>query len=232
MSAGATSTAGPAVHRDLGELAPLFREAVERSLEECQRQGLDAYVYEAYRTQELQAEYYARGRTKKPPNKPVTNASTNLRSWHGYGLAVDVISRSKHWNAGTPWFRKVAAIFKANGCKWGGDWRSVDLPHMQWGRCRASPSDEARRLLKAGGFEAVWQAVGAAGISTPVPDRPRIAQVTASSLRLRPTPSMKGDPIASLPRGTEVEILEISGEWLTVRVNVSTVGFVHGDYVG
>jgi len=59
---------------------------------------LDAYVYEAYRSPELRALYCARGRTVMPPTKPVTYALTNLQSWHGYGLAVDVISQSQGWN--------------------------------------------------------------------------------------------------------------------------------------
>jgi peptidoglycan L-alanyl-D-glutamate endopeptidase CwlK len=85
----------------------------------------------------------------------------NLFSWHGYGLAVDVIHRTKQWNAGTPWFAAVAVIFKRHGCKWGGDWKSADLPHFQWGLCKPSPSDTARQFLRTRGVRAVWEAVGA-----------------------------------------------------------------------
>ena len=160
MSAGTSS--GPRPDGDLGKLAPRFREAVEAALEECEDQGLDAFVFEAYRSDELQQTYYERGRTIIPPERPVTNAPNNLYSWHGYGLAVDVISRSQYWNAGTEWFEQVAEIFKRHGCKWGGDWRRPDLPHMQWGRCKASPSDYARELIEQGGMELVWEVCGAA----------------------------------------------------------------------
>jgi hypothetical protein len=158
MSAGAA----PLVDRDLGKLAPKFRAAVELALGVCNAKGLDAYVYEAYRSPELQALYYARGRTIIPPERPVTNARSNLWSWHGYGLGVDVISRSQRWEAGYDWFAAVAAEFELVGCKWGGTWKSVDLPHHQWGRCKPSPSDRARELYRTGGFQAVWEAVGAA----------------------------------------------------------------------
>jgi peptidoglycan LD-endopeptidase CwlK len=254
MSAGSTD-ARLRVHNELEELAPRFRAAVERALAECRKRGLDAFVYEAYRTQELQAEYFSRGRTKIPPVKPVTNAPDNLSSWHGYGLAVDVISRSKHWGAGDRWFRDVAAVFKANECKWGGDWKSVDLPHFQWHLCKASPSTEARRLITTAGVQAVWEAVGAADadadaaivpaaadlqlpglVPTGAPPTSagsgaaHVAVVTASALNLRHDPSTLRQPKKVLVRGTRVEVLEAAGEWLRVRVD-GDEGFVHGEHV-
>jgi peptidoglycan L-alanyl-D-glutamate endopeptidase CwlK len=147
------------VSSDLTRLAPKFREAVEAALRDCQERGIDAYVYEAYRSQELQALYYARGRTVIPPVRPVTNAPSNLYSWHGYCLAVDVISRSEYWNVPESWFSNVAQSFFKFGCKWGGDWKQRDLPHFQWGKCKPSPSDTARQIIAAEGMEAVWKAV-------------------------------------------------------------------------
>src|SRR3954468_18479962 len=105
MSAGVTGVL-TRVRRELDLLAPGFRAAVERALAKCRSRNLDAYVYETYRSPELQALYYARGRTVIPPLKRVTNASNNLYSWHGYGLAVDVISRSRAWNQPDSWFRE------------------------------------------------------------------------------------------------------------------------------
>ena len=158
MSAGVS---GLTVNRDLARLAPKFQAAVAAAIAACNARGIDAYVYEAYRSEELQAEYYARGRTEIPPTRPVTNASTNLYSWHGYGLAVDVISRSKSWDQSESWFADVATEFKKVGCKWGGDWTVKDLPHFQWGACKPSPSDRARALIREGGVAAVWLVVGA-----------------------------------------------------------------------
>lgn len=154
-------TAKPTNNPEL--LAPLFRAAVDAAIKECNNETnkLNAKVYETYRSNELQVVYYARGRTVRPPSSTVTNAMSNLWSWHGYGLAVDVIHRDKEWGAGDAWFQQVATIFKKHGCKWGGDWTSKDLPHFQWGFCKPSPSDTARELMRKGGVLAVWQAVGA-----------------------------------------------------------------------
>ena len=167
MSAGAELSPltyrGTKTTNDLNLLAPNFRKAVAAAIDECNGppHHLDAYVYETYRSNELQAVYYTRGRTVRPPEKPVTNAINNLYSWHGYGLAVDVIHKTKHWSVDESWFRQVAEVFKRHGCKWGGDWKAKDLPHFQWGLCRASPSDLARELMRTRGVRAVWEAVGA-----------------------------------------------------------------------
>jgi peptidoglycan L-alanyl-D-glutamate endopeptidase CwlK len=151
--------------KDLSLLAPRFARAVIAAIAECKAAGLDAVVFEAYRSPELQKIYYARGRTVKPPYHTVTNAKSNLHSWHGYGLAVDVIHETMHWNPPTSWWDKVAKIFKKHGCDWGGDWTQVDLPHFQWGGMRKSPSDRARALWNSGGPLAVWREVGADGVA-------------------------------------------------------------------
>src|SRR4051812_24079587 len=104
----------PKVSRDPSLLAPKFRQAVEAAIADCNSQGMEAMVYEGYRSQELQKLYYARGRTIIPPTRTVTNAPTNLYSWHGYGLAVDVVHQRLFWNPpeGELWFKKVAETFK------------------------------------------------------------------------------------------------------------------------
>jgi peptidoglycan L-alanyl-D-glutamate endopeptidase CwlK len=162
MSAG-NNPSNPKPDADLSKLAPKFRAAVEKAIAACKDAGLQAMVYEGYRSLELQKIYYARGRTVIPPKSTVTNAPTNLYSWHGYGLAVDVVHETEFWNPpdGEGWFRKVADVFKANSCSWGGDWTHPDTPHMQWGKCKPSPSDQARALLAQKGLQEVWKAVGA-----------------------------------------------------------------------
>jgi len=160
VSAGASVAPIP-VDRDIDLLAPKFAAAVREALAACAAASLHAVVYEANRSAALQAQYYARGRTIVPPSYTVTNARSNLYSWHGYGLAVDVIDAKREWDAPESWFAAVATHFHAAGCRWGGEWKMKDLPHFQWGLCRPSPSDRARSLLAAGGRQAVWEAVGA-----------------------------------------------------------------------
>jgi hypothetical protein len=151
------------VHNDLYLVAPKMRDAVDALLAECIQRGLDAMVHETYRERATALAYYKRGRTQRPPLATVTNAPDETWSWHGYGLAVDIISRKKGWDAGDFWFTAVAECAERQGLlKWGGRWTMKDLPHFQWGRCKASPSDEARRILRESGLPAVWRAVGAA----------------------------------------------------------------------
>jgi peptidoglycan L-alanyl-D-glutamate endopeptidase CwlK len=169
MSAGSDAAAavvsfhGTKPTNDPSLLAPAFARAVAAAIAECNdaTNQLSAMVYETYRSPELQALYYQRGRSVKPPLEPVTNAQNNLYSWHGYGLAVDVIHRTKEWDVPDSWFANVSVVFKKYGCKWGGDWTKPDRPHFQWGLCKASPSDRARELMSTGGVLAVWEAVGA-----------------------------------------------------------------------
>src|SRR5438105_331319 len=101
---------------DLQYLAPLFREAVVAALAEFNAGKEDdssrAIIYETYRSNGLQLIYYARGRQVRPPNETVTNAKSNLYSWHGYGLAIDVIHEKLEWGASRQWFEDVAAVFK------------------------------------------------------------------------------------------------------------------------
>src|SRR5262249_10184262 len=129
--------------------------------------GLDAYVYEAYRSPELQAIYYPRGRTVVPPTKPVTYAATNLQSWHGYGLAVDVISRAHDWDRPESWFAEVAEVFARHDCRWGGGWRQKDLPPYRGGAGRPTPPDAAGQLIALGGLPLVWKEIGAAASVCP-----------------------------------------------------------------
>lgn len=152
----------------LDECAPLFKEALEAALAECNDNGLDAYAYETVRSEELQALYYARGRTQIPPEYTVTNAPSAMYGWHFYGLAADVISKSKRWSVSRDWRKKVNAIMRKHGLDCGSDWPHPDEPHVQWGKCKKSPGLLSRTLYREGakqsrelGLRAVWEATGA-----------------------------------------------------------------------
>lgn len=149
---------GIEVVSSLDGLAPAMRRAVEASLQDCQDYGYDAEVFESLRSEALQEIYYKRGRppTNEYPS-PVTNAATADKSWHKWGLAVDVISASDRWNAPEAWWRAVAEIFQANGCKSGYYWPRKDKPHHQWGKCRVTPTYRTIQAYEAGGLEEVWR---------------------------------------------------------------------------
>lgn len=153
--------------RDLSLLAPKFRAAVEAAIADCAAKGFPVKVAEALRSQERQAWLYAQGRTRSGPR--VTNAPTNLTSWHGYGLAVDVIHETlgyephgKNGAANEAWFEGVGHIFEKHGLAWGGRWSHPDTPHMQWGGMPASPQANHKALKQQMSNAAVWRAVGAA----------------------------------------------------------------------
>ena len=191
-----------ACNGDLALLAPGFRDAVEEALAKCNdpaRPGgpLDAIVFEAFRSNARQAYLYAQGRTR--PGAVVTNASSSLTSWHGYGLAVDVVHRTGFWTPfgedakrNEQWFAEVAAVFKATRCNWGGDWTKPDTPHMQWGRMPASPSAAARASIASRGAPALWAAFQAsaesppgttAGAAAPPPTMPTLVAATSGTYR-------------------------------------------------
>lgn len=171
---------------DMDLLAPKMRDAVEGTLNallgrsiEVPRMAttgattlaLDPRVFETFRVDALAAIYYEQG---------VSRARTADYSWHGYGLAVDVISREFEWFTGPAarktwpgpesrrvaserWFGAIATAAEQHGLTAGFRWTSFpDPPHLQWGRCRVSPSNRARELRAQGGLGAVWREVGAA----------------------------------------------------------------------
>jgi peptidoglycan LD-endopeptidase CwlK len=163
VSAGPTlpGQGAPGVQSSLDGCAPAFRAAVTRGLNRCALDGLDAISYETLRSHALAVLYFARGRTVIPPHDAVTNAIDETYTWHGFGLADDVISKAHGWNVTPEWRAKVTAHMKAEGLKWGGDWKKPDEPHYQWALCKPSPSAAARQLLATKGRAAVWVAVGA-----------------------------------------------------------------------
>jgi len=158
------------VVRSLDGCAPLFAYDLRAAIAECNDEGLDVYVYESLRSDELQALYYARGRAKDAngvwyvvnKNKVVTNAKSALWSWHIYGLSADLISKAHDWDVSDEWRERVNVIMRRHGLKCGADWPHPDTPHVQWGKCKRSPSDRARELYAEGGLPLVWRTVGAA----------------------------------------------------------------------
>lgn len=146
----------------LDGLAPRFRTAVLAVLADMAAAGYHARIFESLRTNERQAWLYGFGRDYDDGRGPVTKAPTADAGWHYYGLAVDVVEAdATPWTAPQSFWQTLGASGKAHGCAWGGTWKVMDLPHLQWGKCRVSPSSRSLELYQAGGIEAVWRAVGA-----------------------------------------------------------------------
>lgn len=88
---------------------------------------------------------YQQGRTKA--GKVVTN-SRGGRSYHNYGLAIDIVllldrdgdgryteaswdTKSDFDSDGVADWMEVVKVFKEYGWEWGGDWKFYDAPHFQ-----------------------------------------------------------------------------------------------------
>jgi hypothetical protein len=91
MSAGQMGIGKPV--RDISLLEPKFRAAVEYALAACRARWLDAVVYETFRSSELQAEYWARGRTIFPPVVPCVTTRGTLRAAGRSAVDVTGIAR-------------------------------------------------------------------------------------------------------------------------------------------
>lgn len=145
-------------------LAPLFAEKVFSLLVDMKEKGHDAIVREGFRSDERQAWLYGFGREYDDGRGNVTNAPTGAKSWHRYGLAVDIVSASQGDNASPQFWRDLEEIAVSHGLTSGSDWHRKDEPHVQWyiPGMHVTPSDHAWELLQSSGMEAVWQELKAA----------------------------------------------------------------------
>ena len=155
-------------------LAPRFQERVSEYLFDAKKittvngEVFDPIVFETSRVDALQQIYFEQGTTK---------ARTAIYGWHFFGLAIDVISRSKEWKVKETWWEANAKLMEKHGIDPGRRWNSPDDPHGQFGTLKKSPSDTARSLYfgtphwqgmrtftdarHLEGLKRVWKAVGA-----------------------------------------------------------------------
>jgi peptidoglycan L-alanyl-D-glutamate endopeptidase CwlK len=147
--------------RDPGKLAPGFWTRIQAVVATLQGWGLDPWVVECVRTKERQAWLYAQGRTRS--GAVVTKAQSHLQSWHGHGLAVDIVSRSLHWNAPPSFWTALGKACRAHGVTWGGDWKNFpDRPHCQDARVPVGPKAADKVRTAGQGMAATWAAYGVA----------------------------------------------------------------------
>ena len=150
-------------NNSLGCLAPHFRETLATVIAEVRSEGYFPLVYETCRDNARQRYLFGFGREYDDGRGRVTNSKNSDHTWHGFGLAVDVICAEDRWDAPADFWNSLERACEKFGLAWGGDWPTMrDLPHVQWGRpMRRSPSIRAAQVRDAGGMEAVWKEVGA-----------------------------------------------------------------------
>lgn len=98
--------------------------------------GYPMRIYQGLRSADQQAALYAQGRTTG--GKVVTNCDgVKIKSNHqarpdGYGAAVDCLFLNKPdpFAAYLPW-RLYGEVGKALGLRWGGEFKLVDLDHLE-----------------------------------------------------------------------------------------------------
>lgn len=136
--------------------APKFVAAVNAMLADLAG-GLSETAFEWLRTAERQNFLYGFGRTYDDGRGKVTAAQTHLTSWHGFGLACDIVEKdATPWTAPISFWNDIGDAAEAHGLAWGGRWHRPDLPHVQWGRCPQSPTDGDRELYLSHGAPGVW----------------------------------------------------------------------------
>jgi hypothetical protein len=144
---------------DMLLVAPVFAAKVFGVVKTMERQGFDPIVFEAFRS-DARATYLAGfGRDYDDGRGIVTNALDAKRTWHRYGLAVDIISKTKEWDAPERFWAALADAAKAEGLAWGGTWKFADKPHVQWvcDHMLVSPSDYDWQVLQSRGCEGIWR---------------------------------------------------------------------------
>jgi hypothetical protein len=138
-------------------LWPPMAARVASAIADATAEGFDVERFETCRSRELAELYFQRGVSKAP---------TEEHSYHGMGLAVDVISLARNWNVypsasgdgGDPvWVAGVCASFRAYGLAWGGDWTTFkDWPHWQPAGLPAMVPFAFISAYRRGGRPAVW----------------------------------------------------------------------------
>lgn len=119
--------------RSLDDLHPVVKPLVETFIDNCRMADIDLLVTSTYRDSASQDALYAQGRTT--PGQIVTNAKGG-ESFHNYRVAVDVVPIRDGkcvWSSLDPVWIQVAALGKAAGLEWAGDWvRFKEYPHFQY----------------------------------------------------------------------------------------------------
>ena len=162
MTAWGTIPPEPPRESSLDGCAPKLAAAVRAVEADMRGEGYDPTIFETLRTNARQNWLAGFGRRYDDGRGIITHAVTVWSSWHGFGLAADVISAAHQWDASPMFWAALGEAAARHGLVWGGSWRMKDLPHLQVGPpARTTPSPRAKQLYDQGGLEAVWREVGA-----------------------------------------------------------------------
>lgn len=172
-------------NRDLSLLNPMFAKAIQSGIDFWNKNNpkFPAAVFEGFRSFERQDYLYSVGRTISgtpcrhngvvreihycdvhPLGLTLTNAPAGM-SWHGYGMACDIVFDSDpvkpgaqwSWDGKLPWLNLVTE-FESRGLEAAARWRSFpEWPHFQ--KTYGLKITDALELRRTGGLPAVWSAI-------------------------------------------------------------------------
>jgi peptidoglycan L-alanyl-D-glutamate endopeptidase CwlK len=114
------------------KVQPVFANLLIELKKRYQEKGLECKFISGTRTYEEQAAIYAQGRTA--PGPKVSNARPGFSN-HNFGIAVDaaLFTPDGKYLGTSPHYRDIGPIVKDfPTLEWGGNWRFVDEPHIQW----------------------------------------------------------------------------------------------------
>lgn len=128
--------------KQIATLDPSLQPLARKFLADAHAAGFNVVITSGRRTMAEQAALYAQGRTAA--GKIVTKAQPG-DSAHNFGLSFDFAFANAlgqpTWPEDAPW-ADAAAIGKALGLEWGGDWKSFkDRPHLELPTWRVARAD-------------------------------------------------------------------------------------------
>lgn len=146
------------VQRTWNGCAPAFVAACQDMLKALEG-GPPEWPFETLRTNARQSFLHGFGRKYDDGRGRVTNAATAEKSWHFYGLAVDIVEKdATPWNVPVGFWNALGEAAENTGrLAWGGRWAHPDLPHIYWALCPATPTDDDVALYLSQGVESVWR---------------------------------------------------------------------------
>ncbi len=113
------------------KVQPVFASFLIEAKKHFQEKGVDIRIICGTRTYAEQDALYAQGRTK--PGQIVTKAKGG-QSNHNFGIAVDVgLFKDGQYLGTHPLYKDLGQIVaKFPELEWGGNWKFVDEPHIQY----------------------------------------------------------------------------------------------------
>lgn len=126
--------------RDLSDLDPALQTLAQKFLDQCQTEGIDAFITETYRSEEEQNADYAQGRTT--PGKIITNArygesphncvdASGNPAAKAFDFAIKDATGVLDWDASDPEWRAAIKIGEEEMDS-GSEFHSPkDSPHLQ-----------------------------------------------------------------------------------------------------